>query len=102
MNSYATLDPQLKRRAKTEGWALFTEWAGAPARFFYMGGEGPWDCFQISINPPDAGVVKIWARSVDTNDDQEFEQAWQGPVAEFDGLLTSAVSAVDVWKRRVP
>ena len=52
------------------------------------------------IDPPAADAVVVTARSVDTNDDQEFEQTWRGRVAEFDSLLTSAVALIETWKSR--
>ncbi len=100
MNPYSIIDAQLDRRAAENGWAVVKEWADAPARFFYVGGKGPWDCFQITIDPPVGGALVIIARSVDTNDGQEFEQTWRGGIAEFDSLLNSAVALIETWKSR--
>lgn len=100
MDPYSIIDAQLERRAAENGWAVVREWAEAPARFFYIGGRAPFDCFQISIDPPAVGAVVVTARSVDANDDQELEQIWRGEVAEFDSLLTSAVALVETWKSR--
>ena len=102
MNAYSIIDAQLDRRAAENGWTVFKEWANAPARFFYVGGSAPWDCFQIVIDPPAAGAIAVTARSVDTNDGQEFEQTWRGEIAEFDGLLNSAVASIETWKSRAP
>ena len=102
MNPYLIIDAQLDRRAAENGWTVFKEWADAPARFFYLGESAPWDCFQVSIDPPIAGVVVVAARSVDTNDDQEFEQTWRGRVTGFDNLLISAVASIETWKSRAP
>lgn len=100
MDPYSIIDAQLDRRAAENGWAVVREWAEAPARFSYIGGRAPFDCFQISIDPPAVGAVVVTARSVDTNDNQEFEQTWRGEVAEFDSFLTSAVALVETWKSR--
>jgi hypothetical protein len=102
MNPYSIIDAQLDHRAAENGWTVFREWADAPARFFYVGGNAPWDCFQVSIDPPAAGALAVTARSVDTSDGQEFEQTWRGGVAEFDRLLTSAVAVIETWKSRAP
>lgn len=102
MNPYLIIDAQLDRRAAENGWTVFKEWADAPTRFFYLGESAPWDCFQVSIDPPIAGAVVVAARSVDTNDDQEFEQTWRGRVTEFDNLLISAVASIETWKSRAP
>ena len=100
MDPYSIIDAQLDRRAAENGWAVVREWAEAPARFFYIGGLAPFDCFQISVEPPADDAVVVTARSVDANDDQELEQTWRGEVAEFDSLLTSAVALVETWKSR--
>jgi hypothetical protein len=100
MDPYSIIDAQLDRRAAENGWAVVREWAEAPARFFYIGGLAPFDCFQISVEPPADDAVVVTARSVDTNYDQEFEQTWRGEVAEFDSFLTSAVALVETWKSR--
>ncbi|MGH7026866.1 hypothetical protein [Brevundimonas sp.] len=102
MNPYSIIDAQLDRRAAENGWTVFKEWADAPARFFYIGGSAPWDCFQISIDAPVVGAIAVTARSVDTNDDQEFEQTLRGGIAEFDSLLNSAVALIETWKSRAP
>ena len=100
MNPFAPLDAELFRRAADEGWKLSLEWDGSPARFFYTGGDAPYECFQVSIEPPSAGQVRIFALSVDTNDDQEFEESWRGAVADFPELLEAALCQIEIWKRR--
>ncbi|MFE9085130.1 hypothetical protein ACQKKG_13420 [Brevundimonas sp. NPDC003935] len=102
MDPYSIIDAQLDRRAAENGWTVVKEWAEAPARFFYIGGRAPFDCFQIVIDPPAADAVVVTARSVDSNDDQEFEQTWRGGVAEFDSLLSSALALVETWRSRAP
>lgn len=100
MDPYSIIDAPLDHRAALSGWTVIKEWDGAPARFFYIGGRPPWECFQVSIGVPEAGTVAIIARSVDTNDDAEFEQTWRGQITDLDDLLTLAVSEIEKWKTR--
>ncbi|MFJ6025515.1 hypothetical protein ACIQC9_13070 [Brevundimonas sp. NPDC092305] len=100
MDLYRIIDPQLARRAAAERWTIFTEWGDAPARFFYISGSLPGDCFQISIDPPEAEAIAITARSVDTDHGLEFEQTWRGTTAGFGDALELAIQRVEAWKRR--
>ena len=81
---------------------LFTEWAGQPARFAYLPGLRPFECFQISIDPPRAGRVTVSARSVDTNDGSELERLWDEPIGVLALVLEEATEAVRVWANRSP
>lgn len=99
--SYAALDPQIDHWIRATGSVLFTEWAGEPARFFYVPGDGPFESFQVSISPPGSdGTVTVWARSIDTIDEQELEQSWSGAAAGLDDLLSQAMAVIEQWKRR--
>ena len=40
------------------------------------------------------------AASIDTNDDSEMMQLWEGPVATLDDMLAFAVATVEQWKVR--
>lgn len=97
---YRIIDETIYHWAEKVGSPVFTEWAGAPARFFYLGGAPPHDCFQISVDPPRRGIVDIYTRSVDTNDGREFEDAWSGPTDMADALMGKAVAQIESWMRR--
>lgn len=101
MNPYLLMDAQLDRQAAEKGWVVFREWANAPARFFYVSGCDGRDCFQVAIEPPVMGALVVTARSVDTNDDQDFEQVWRGGIDELDSLLALAIDQIKIWKSRV-
>lgn len=78
MTPYAGVDPIIAAWATATVKKLFTEWAGRPARFAYLPGLRPFECFQISIDQPLGGRIAVLARSVDTDDKSEFEQRWEG------------------------
>ena len=99
-SNYATVDGVIDAWVETTGSTLFTEWAGEPARFFHVPGKPPFECFQVSIDPPSADRVKVLARSIDTNDDSELEQTWHGPVSELDAMLSAAMAAIETWRER--
>ncbi|MCZ4344269.1 ferredoxin [Sphingomonadaceae bacterium G21617-S1] len=101
MNPFAGMDPTIEEYVKANGSTLFTEWAGEPARFFHLPGHPPFECFQVSINPPRAGRVAVFARSIDTNDGSELEESWEAPVQELSSLLVKATRAVQVWRNRL-
>jgi hypothetical protein len=100
MTSYADLDRVIAAWVKRTDSTLFTEWAGNPARFFHLPGPPPFECFQVSIEPPSTDEVTVRARSIDTNDDTVWEQVWAGGADELDAMLAAAVDQIDRWKRR--
>lgn len=102
MSGFAELDPVIGKWVALLGSKLFTEWADAPARYFYTSGDPPFECFQISIDEPKMGRIKVWARAIDTNDDSEFQMdlSWDGHAAELDNMLATAVKTIDDWKAR--
>jgi hypothetical protein len=103
MSSYAEVDAIIAKWVEAVGSALNTEWADEPARFFYIPGDPPFECFQISVDPPKDGSIRVHARAVDTNDDTEDElkESWKEQQAELDNMLASAVHTVTRWKARV-
>lgn len=102
MISYAHVDGVIDAWVKATGSTLFTEWADKPARFFHIPGTPPFECFQISIDPPSPNGIVVFARAIETNDHTEkgMEQTWEGPVSELDKLLAAAVATVERWKAR--
>jgi hypothetical protein len=100
MTDYADVDGVIDAWVKATGSTLFTEWAGKPSRFFHIPGEAPYECFQVVVFPPINGAVVVQAASIDTNDDSEFIEVWQGPIEELDEMLGVAVSTVHRWRDR--
>ena len=102
MSSYADVDGVIAARVRSAGSTLFTEWADAPARFFYVPGDPPFECFQISVRVPNDGRTAVTARAIDTNDDNDeaMDQTWEGSVSELDEMLGTAMSTIEEWKGR--
>ncbi len=102
MTTYADLDGVIDAWVKATDSTLFTEWAGAPARFFHLSGDPPFECFQLSVRLTENGQIAVAARAIDTNDDteEELDQEWEGAAAELDGMLGLAVATVEKWKAR--
>ena len=79
---------------------LLDEWAGKPARFAYLPGLRPLECFQIWVQPPSSGRIVVSAASVDTGDDTEHHRTWDGPVDSLATMLDDATAAVREWANR--
>ena len=102
MTPYAEVDPIIDAWATATVQKLFTEWAERPARFAYLPGLRPFECFQISIDQPLDGRVAVLARSVDTDDESEFEQRWEGAIEALSAMLDEATNRVRIWVNRSP
>ncbi len=102
MNPYADVDGVINTWVKAADSSLFTEWADAPARFFHIPGDPPFECFQVSVQRPKDGRTAVTARAMDTNDDteDEMDQTWEGPVADLNEMLAAAMAAIQKWKNR--
>lgn len=100
---YAQLDEAIESCVRSQGSVLFREWADKPARFFYLPGDPPFECFQININLIRDGSIAVLARAIDTNDDteDEMEWCWQGEFEDLPRMLTAAVDVIGLWKRRL-
>jgi hypothetical protein len=101
-NPYCDIDPLISAWVKNVGSFLFTEFGGKPVRCFHLPGLPPFECFQVTIEPPGDGLVKVFARAIDTNDDIEddLELSWHGRIAELDAMIAAAVTAIEGWKGR--
>jgi hypothetical protein len=99
---YSDIDAVIVSWVNKVGSSLFEEWAGEPSRFFHMPGLPPFECFQVSIAPPNNGAVEVVARAIDTNDDTEgdLERRWSGQIHELDAMIADAVTAIEGWKSR--
>lgn len=102
MSSYAEVDDVIAAWVKAIGSTLHTQWAGAPARYFHVPGDPPFECFQVSVRPPENGRVAVTARAIDTNDntEEDMDQTWEGPLANLDEMLGNALAIVEKWKTR--
>mgnify|MGYP003408209507 CR=1 FL=1 len=102
MSNYAAIDAIIDACVKATGSTLFTEWAGAPARFFHIPGDAPFECFQVSVRTPENGRTAVTARAIDTNDNTEeaMDQTWEGTFAQLNDMLGTALTTIERWKTR--
>lgn len=102
MSVYAGVDGIIAAWVNSTDSTLFTEWADAPARFFHVPGDPPFECFQINARVPEGDRKAVTARAIETNDDadDEIDQTWEGPVVELDNMLGPAMAAIETWKAR--
>jgi hypothetical protein len=100
VTAYAHLDPIINKWVAATASTLFDEWDGKPTKCFHIGCDPPFECFQIVVFPPVEGGVSVQVASIDTNDDAEMIQIWEGPVSTLDDMLAVAVATVEQWKRR--
>lgn len=97
--SYEAVDDVISTWATRRGLTLSTEFGGRPRRFCYVSGGGA-ECFQVSIEPPEDGLITVNAWDVETKDDAEFHRAWQVPVCDLRPTLEEAVEQIARWARR--
>jgi hypothetical protein len=102
MTGYEDVDATIATWANANANAKkrFDEWAGKPARFAYLPGLRPLECFQIWVQPPSAGRIVVSAASVDTDDDSEHHTTWDGPVGSLATMLNDATATVQEWANR--
>jgi hypothetical protein len=100
MTGYDEVDATIAAWASTNVKKLFEEWAGKPARFAYLPGLRPLECFQIWVQPPLAGRIVVSAASVDTDDDSEHHRTWEGQMDSLATMLNDATAAVREWANR--
>lgn len=72
---------------------------GQQTRFCYVS-AGVDESFQISIEPPEAGIVSVNAWDVETHDDAEFHRAWQVPLSDLEPALDGALEQIATWAAR--
>ena len=100
MTSYDDVDAIIAAWADANVKELFHEWAGKSARFAYLPGLRPLECFQIWVQPPFGDRIVVSAASVDTDDDSEHGQTWEGPVDSLATMLDEATEVVREWVNR--
>ena len=97
--SYDTVDDAITTWAHTHRLILCTKFGGIPRRFCYVSGDEH-ECFQVSIEPPDAGAIIVNAWDVETEDDAELHRQWQVPLGDLVPTLEAALKQIAVWRAR--
>lgn len=91
--SYVRIDPQIQSWAKTHALRLDTSSAGDETRFAYVSSIAG-ECFQIWIEAPRDGQVRIHAAGIESRRDDEPPQDWCVPVSDFEAALEDAFQTV--------
>lgn len=99
--SYEAVDDVISAWAASRGLTLSTEFGGRPRRFCYVTGSRA-ECFQVSIEPPEDGLIAINAWDVETSDDTSLHRAWQVPVGDLYPALEEALEQIARWGQRGP
>ena len=96
--SYEAVDGFINSWIEDRDLTLFRAFAGRPERYWYVSGGR--ECFQISVAPPEGGVVMVNAWSVETDDDAEMHEAWSVPMDEISTALADAHAQIEEWLTR--
>ncbi len=99
MVTYSDIDPAIDAWAARHGLVINPEFGGEARRFTYVTG-GPRECFQISVEPPDQGMVTVNAWDVETLDEAQLHESWTVPAGDVDSALESAARRVAAWRTR--
>lgn len=97
--AYATIDAMIREWAERHSLVLNTEFGGRERRFCYVSG-GPQECFQVSIEPPEAARVLVNAWSIETIDDAELHKSWTVDAPDLVQALDAALKQVRAWDAR--
>lgn len=99
MSSYVAIDPQIKLWVEKHTLILnSTPWAGAESRCVWLSSEAG-ECFQIWIEPPFEGLVRLHAAGVESRRDDDPPQVWLVPVGEVASALEQAYQLVLEWMK---
>ena len=98
--SYDAIDPVIASWCKRYGFTLFTHTEGMSGQYRCIYTSSESECFQISVDEPDAGEVAIHAADVETHLDEELRKDWTVPVGALASALDAAVAHVRGWMER--
>lgn len=98
MADYASIDPAIQRWAKQHKLSIGTEWAGGESRFVYVSSVAG-ECFQIWVEDPTEGQVKLHAACIEGRMESEPQTSWLLTEADLDGALENALQTVFGWMR---
>jgi hypothetical protein len=94
--SYAEVDPQILSWRKRHALSLYTSWAGGEVRGIYVSSVAG-ECFQIWIEAPAKGHVRVYAAGVDSRRDNDPAKTWSVSVANLGQALEEAFQTVIGW-----
>jgi hypothetical protein len=93
---YASVDPQIRAWARRHALVLQTAFADRAARFAYVSSKAG-HCFQMWIEPPAAGEIRVHAALVDGQFLNEPAKDWQVSISEIDVALEEGFATVLGW-----
>jgi hypothetical protein len=99
MGSYAEIDPEIERWAEKRSLMLNSSpWNGGESRCVWLSSEAG-ECFEIWIEPPVDGVVRLHAAGVESRRDDDPPHDWTVPVEQTGAALERAYELVLEWMR---
>ena len=105
MLSYTLIDPIIKRWVHKHSISLSTEGIGGEVRNVYVSSLAG-ECFQIWVEPPLDGQVKLHAAYVEGPREIEPAKDWTVAISDLSATLEEAFDTVQMWmepsKRFVP
>ena len=96
--SYASIEREIQEWATKHSLKLFTSWADGEARFIYVSSVAG-DCFQIWIDPLEAGQIGLHAAFVDGPRDNDPHWDDLVPEADLPAALECAFQTVIDWMK---
>jgi hypothetical protein len=97
--SYAAIDPAINEWVAKNSLHLFTRFADRDARFIYASSKVG-ECFQISVDAPAEGRIRVSATAIETKDDDELAKVWKADIRDLAEVLDEALETVHMWMRR--
>ena len=99
MSSYLAIEPQLKRWAEKHSLIVNSSpWNGGESRAVWLSSEAG-ECFQIWIEPPVQGIVRLHAAGVESRRDDDPPQDWTVSIDQLPLALETAYDLVVEWMR---
>lgn len=98
--SYSELDDTLRKWAAENQLVMQTEFAGQDRRFLYLSSSSG-ETYQISVDEPEGGAVRIHVSAVETADDMEAHLEWFVPIHQLSAALDTAKKTISecLWRR---
>ena len=97
--SYELVDEVIAVWVERHAFTLFREFGGVPSRFVYLSSDDG-ECCQISIDTPMSGEFAVYARDIDTREDEKMDMHWRVAINDFGQTLEDAVASVKQWWQR--
>jgi hypothetical protein len=94
--SYASVDPQIQAWVRSHSLVLGTSFGGREARFAHVSSKAG-DCFQMWIEPPADGQIRVHAALVDGQRLNEPSRDRHVPISDLDAALEDAFATVTGW-----